>query len=132
MPTEYSETVLRIDIDVSGDAEELDALVTELRADLLQTSVDSVERMSTGSPPPNSKSVAATSLGTLIVTLSNSAAIVALIGTLKARLGHGRTRRIKIIIGGESLSVDNVNRKQQAELIESWIKGHLPNGADDQ
>ena len=132
MSTEYPDTALRIDVEADGDAEELDTLVTELRADLLETDVDFVERMPTGPPPPNSKSATAESLGTLIVTFSNSAAIVALISILKTRLGHGRIRRVKITIGRESMSIDNATRKQQAELIESWIKDHVLSTENDQ
>lgn len=132
MSTEYPDATLRIDVEADGDAEELDMLVTELRADILGTDVDCVERMPSGPPPPNSKSGTAASLGTLIVTLSNSAAIVALISTLKTRLSHGRIRRVKITIGQESMSIDNATRTQQAELIESWIRDHASSSKNDQ
>jgi hypothetical protein len=83
-----SETFPPLFVEIGGgpkaDAEELATLVVWLRDELLQLDVDAVEHATAMSTRAGAKGLAADTAGTLIVTISNSAVLVALIGLLKS------------------------------------------------
>ena len=74
--------------------------------------------------PPGAKGPAGESVGALLVTISDSAVLVALIGTLKAWISRVRGRTVTIQVGKDKITVGQVSAEQQAKLIESWIKEH--------
>jgi WD40 repeat protein len=67
-----------------SDAEELEMLAVRLRAELLELDVDSVQQAPAEPAPPGTKGPAGDSVSTLLITFSNSATAVALIGLFRS------------------------------------------------
>lgn len=116
--------LLSIEIGEGPEAEDIDIDTTtlQLRRALLELDVDAVER----APGPTQAGAkgGAELASALIVTLSNSTALVAMIGVLKAWLRRKQGRKIRITIGKNSLELDRVSPEDQARLISSWIDWH--------
>jgi WD40 repeat protein len=67
-----------------SDAEELEMLAMRLRAELLELDVHSVQQAPPEPAPPGTKGPAGDSVSTLLITFSNSATAVALIGLFRS------------------------------------------------
>lgn len=116
---------LQLDLDDRADAEELDALTTGLRRQLLQLDVESVERAEGPPPPPGARAAEATSLGTLLVTLASTPELLrAVVGTVRAWLSRSAARSVKVKLGDSELEVTGVSSEQQERLIADWISSH--------
>src|SRR5512142_4487 len=87
---------LRVEMDVDVDIDELAELTAGLREELLELDVDAVEGTAGPEASPGAKGPASDSVGTLIVTLSNSAVLVALAGVLRSWLGRASGRKVII------------------------------------
>jgi hypothetical protein len=116
---------LQLDLDDQADAEELDALTTGLRRQLLQLDVESVERAEGPPPPPGVRAAEATSLGMLLVTLTSTPELLrALVGTVGAWLSRSAARSVKVKLGDSELEVTGISSEQQQRLIADWISRH--------
>lgn len=104
-----------------NDDEEIDQLTRELRRELLELDVDAVERVTNAQAPSNAKAGATTFADVLIVSVSNSTVIVAMIHLLRGWIKRGKGRRVMLKIGGNSIDVSAASPEEQARLIESWI-----------
>lgn len=117
---------LSIEIGEGPEAEDvdIDTSALQLRRELLELDVDAVERA------PGVAEIGAKGgselTGVLIVTLSNSTALVAMMGVLKTWLKRKQGRKIRITIGKNSLELDQPSPTDQARLISSWIDWHEP------
>ena len=107
-----------------ADAEELATVVGWLRDELLQLDVDAVERATTISTQAGTKGSTAETAGTLIITISNSAVLVALVGLLRSWISRGRDRSVKLKVGRDVLEVTGTSAKDQERLIQSWLDDH--------
>jgi hypothetical protein len=116
---------LRIEIsgDLDTDADELDQSLLRLRDELLELDVDAVDRIAGSTAPPGAKGSAELA-GTLAVTLSNSAVLVALVRVLQSWIGRGKGRRVAMRLGDDIIEVSETSAEQQAKLIESWVEHH--------
>ena len=112
-----------LSIEIGEDPEtgdiDLDTSAGQLRRELLELDVDAIER-ARGPAQPGSRAGGELT-GVLIVTLSNSTALVAMIGVLKAWLTRKQGRRIKVTLGDKSIELDQPSDEDQAKLISSWI-----------
>src|SRR5688500_8765451 len=75
--------------EAGADSERVDALARTLRAELLALDVDDVQPVSSGAAPPGARAVDALAVGALLVDLSQSAGLVAVIGAVRAWLSRG-------------------------------------------
>lgn len=62
--------------------------------------------------------------GALIVSLSDSALLVALVGVLRSWISRDRDRKVTIRIGEDSVEVARASEQQQAQLIQAWLDRH--------
>jgi hypothetical protein len=115
---------LRIDIGAGndGDAEELQMLAARLRRELLACDVGIVERAPGEPPPEGAKGPVAVSAGTLLITLSNSAVVAALVSVFQSWLKRNRGRSITIHLGKDRFEARNVPAQELSVLIETWMK----------
>ena len=115
---------LRIDIGAGngGDAEELQMLAGRLRGELLASDVGAVERAPGEPPPEGAKGPAGDSAGTLLITLSNSAVVAALVSVFQSWLKRNRGRSITIQLGKDRIEARNVPAEELSVLIETWMK----------
>jgi hypothetical protein len=107
-----------------SDAEELEMLAVRLRAELLELDVDGVQRAPAEPGPPGAKGPAGDSVSTLLITFSNSATAVALIGLFRSWIKRNRGRSITIHLGRDKIEASNVSAEELSKLIETWMKTH--------
>ena len=98
---------LHIDAGQEADDERLDYLTRQLRNEIQELEIESVELMSGGLTPEGTKSGEAIALGELAVTVL-PAVIPPLIGFLQAWLLRDKSRSVKIEtqVGGRSLKLE--------------------------
>jgi hypothetical protein len=118
---------LRLQLSEEGaDAERLDALTRLLRGELQQLDVGDVTALRSGEPPPGARGVDPVALGGLLVALSDSAALRAVISAVRAWLARGgRTHRtVKLEADGDALELSDVAAADQDRRIGSFISRH--------
>jgi hypothetical protein len=117
---------LRLDIEAEpdADAEELAELTAHLHIELLELDVDTVEPARSGEPPPGAKAMDIADLGTLVVTLAQSAAgLKSLVSTLRSWLS-GQPRTVTIELDGDVLKMTGIPSRAQEQLVSAWIARH--------
>lgn len=107
-----------------GDEGELNELAQGLRRELLALDVESVERAPVTAVPDDAKSGGASLPDLLIVTISNSTVLVAIVHFFQGWIGRGKGRKVNIKLGKNSLEIDEASPEEQAKLIASWIDWH--------
>ena len=118
---------LTIDIAVDQDSDETELGRTsqQLRQDLLRLDVDNVVRAPAAQAPLSAKGGETGISNILILTLSNSTVLVAIVGTLGAWIKRRGGRRVRVRLGTNEIEIDNASAEEQAKLIESWINRRL-------
>jgi hypothetical protein len=94
-----------------------------LRNRLLELDVETVDRVA-GPPAPPGARGSADVAETLVVTLSNSALLVAVVRLLQSWISRGKGRRVTLRLGDDMIEVDAASAEQQARLIEIWADRH--------
>jgi len=112
-----------IDAGPDVDEEELARLCRWLRDELLELDVERVD-YADGRAPSGAKSGTAVSLSTMIVTLSDSAVLAALVGALRAWVRRGSDRKVSIQLGKDKLEIKGTLDEREAGLIAKWLDQH--------
>lgn len=115
---------VQIASDPDSDEAEVDRLSRGLRRELLELDVDAVVRATNAHAPSDTKADAASLADVLIVSVSNSTVIVAMIQLLRGWIKRGKGRRVTLKVGENSIDVGSASLEEQARLIESWIDSH--------
>ncbi len=115
---------VQIASDPDSDEAEVYRLSRELRRELLRLNVDDVVRAADAHPPAGTKAGGTSLADVLIVSVSNSTVIVAMIQLLRGWINRGNGRRVKLKIGKNGIDVGSASPEEQARLIESWIDWH--------
>jgi hypothetical protein len=100
--------------------EELDRLTTSLRAELLQTDVQSVRRVSHKQAPPGSKGDPLT-IGWLAVTLTPIVA-TKVFDVLADWVKRANNRTIKVTLGQNTIELSGASREQRTKLLKKWMQ----------
>jgi hypothetical protein len=125
LPAQEAKLQVQLDVDPAADTEELDELTAGLRRHLLELDVESVERPRGTPPPSGARAAEAADLGTLLVTLATTPALLgAVVNTVRAWLSRGRDRGVKLKLGDDVLEVTQISSEQQERLIADWIARH--------
>jgi len=113
---------VEVDIDAGPDAddEETAELSRQLRRELLELNVERVD-YAPSVAPDGAKSGTAVSLGTMIVTLSDSAVLAALVGVLRAWVRRRSDRKVRIQLGENKLEIGGALTDREAGLIKQWL-----------
>lgn len=106
-----------------ADAERLQELTYELRAELLWLDVDEVTLVSGGDSPPGSRAIDLAAVGSLLVSMKDSLQLLGQVAAaVEAWLGRGSAgRTVELSIGDKALRVTSVSSDQQDRLIEEFI-----------
>jgi hypothetical protein len=115
---------MKVAVGPDGDAEELTQATRQLRRELLDLDVDSVETPSAGEPPPGSRAVDVATLGALVVNMADSQLLAAVIGAVRSWLAGSSRRSIKLGLGGDVLELTGVSSKEQRRLTDEWLARH--------
>lgn len=121
-----AETYHDLEIEVfveGGDAEELDDLTRELRAEIETLAVETVQEVTTGSVPAGAKSADWAMIGQLIVTLTPSV-IPPLIALLKSWVERKPSTPVKIRLkaGKKTAQIEYDPTKTSARDLELLVK----------
>lgn len=106
-----------------SDDRHKEELALQLRRELLDLDVDSVEPLSTDAPE-GARSGMATVAGTLVATLGSghlSAVVVAVLGWIRRSPAH---RSVRIEIDGDVIDARDIDSEAQARLIEAFVARH--------
>jgi hypothetical protein len=120
-------SVLRVELGAiaEGDPEASTEDIRGLRDELLDLDVLGVDEAGRKVGPPGAKGLGEAT-GPLIVTLSDSAVLVALAGVVRSWVSRDRGRRVTLRIGQDSLEITKASEREQARLIEAWLDRHAP------
>jgi ATP-dependent Zn protease len=111
---------VRLEMGNGGD-EELDLQARQLREELLLLDLDAVALGRDVSEPAGAKGDPV-AIGTLIMTLGNSAVLVAACRVIRAWIGRGQARRATIKYGeNRTLEITGATTEQQQELISAFL-----------
>ena len=114
---------LLVSLDPDGaDDEELDELTGQLRRELLELDVQSVERPSGGSLPPGTRGAGALAIGELIVHAATTPALVtAVLAVVQGWLRRAGRRSARIEANGKVLDVKGISAGDQHAIIAAFV-----------
>jgi Effector Associated Constant Component 1 len=120
------ELLVVLEPETGADAEEIELLGRSLRRELRELDVDDVSAVAAGEAPAGSKGIDAASATELLVTLSASGGVFAMVvATVKdwlARRAGGH--KISLTIDGDTLELDGASPAERAELIDTFVRRH--------
>ena len=115
---------VQVVIGPDGDAEEIAEATFQLRRELLDLDVDSVEIPGAGEPPTGSRAVDVAALGALVVHLADSQLLAAVVTAVGSWLAASSRRSIKLRLGGDDLELTGVSSQEQRRLTDEWLARH--------
>jgi len=116
---------LKISPQADEDAADLTRLTRQLRAELTELDVDSVEPLGDGQPQAHTKGLDLAAWGGLAIALAASGGVLTtLINTLQAWLTRHERRSVTLEIAGDKLQVTGLSSQEQSRLIETWVGRH--------
>jgi hypothetical protein len=120
------ELLVVLEPDADADAEETDLLARQLRRELRSLDVDDVTPVVAGEAPAGSKGADAASVTELLVTLSASGGVFAMVvATVKDWLGRrSGAHTVSLTIDGDTLELDGATADERAELIATFVRRH--------
>jgi hypothetical protein len=115
-------------INVTGgpdaDAEEVAEATLQLRRELLDLDVGTVEVPRAGEPPPGTRAVELAALGALAVTIAKPELLAAVVAAVRSWLSRSQRRSIKLVLGGDVLELTGVPSDEQRRLTDEWLRRH--------
>ena len=125
MTTRANAVHLRVSVDAGGDAtaDDLDQLTRDLRDELADLELESIELLKAGQPPPGAKSAEAIALGSLWIALLPTM-IPKLIEFLQSwsLRGHDRTVKIKASAGDRAVQVEYAPTVTSDAQVKSMVE----------
>lgn len=115
--------LVEVDVGPDADAEEMERHYGWLQDELLELDLDKVERVTVGPSPPRAKGPGGTA-GMLLLTVSNSAAVVALIGVLRSWVGRSASRKVTLRVGDDLLELTRASKDDQTRLVTAFLDRH--------
>ena len=106
------------------DAEEVAEATLQLRRELLDLDVDSVELVKAGEAPAGSKAVELAALGALAVSVAQSQLLGPVLAAIRSWLGGAPQRSIKLELDGDVLELTGLSSKEQRRLTDEWLSRH--------
>ena len=107
-----------------ADPEEVAEATLQLRRELLELDVESVEIPRAGEPPPGTRAVDLAALGTLVVTVTQSQLLASVVAAVRSWLAGAQKRSIKLELGGDTLELSGVTSAEQRRLTDEWLRRH--------
>jgi hypothetical protein len=113
---------IQVEVGPDEDAEQVAEATLQLRRELLDLEVESVELPRAGEPPPGTRAVELAALGALVVTAANSQLLGPVVAAVRAWLAGAPQRSIKLELDGDVLELTGVSSKQQQRLTDEWLR----------
>jgi hypothetical protein len=115
---------IQVSVGPGGDADEVVEATLQLRRELSDLDVDAVGVPGTDEPPPGSRAVDVATLGALVVQITDSQLLAAVVATVRSWLAGSPRRSIKLQLGGDVLELTEVSSNEQRRLIDEWLARH--------
>jgi len=115
---------IRVAAGPGADAEEVAEATLQLRRELLDLDVATVEILRAGEPPPGSRAVDLGALGTLVVTVAQSQLLASVVAAVQSWLSSSHRRSIRLELGGDVLELAGVSSAEQRRLTDEWLRRH--------
>lgn len=117
---------LRVDLglDPEADALELEDSTLDLREELLELDVESVERPTSGPPPAGAKSPDV-ALGAALIVAAGKEVITAVVSKVASWVGRGRERSVKLQLDGDTIEITDPSVEEQRRLLEAFLARHI-------
>ena len=122
MPENSAEIIVELSLE-AGDATELDELTRQLRTELVELNIDSVEQVALGVAPEGTKAVDLLAIGQMAVTLA-PAIIPPLFNLLKSWVERKPSTpvKIKVKVGKRTAQIEYDPTRTSAKDLEVIIK----------
>jgi hypothetical protein len=118
----------RLGIQVRGepdaDPEEVAEATLQLRRELLDLDVGTVEAPKAGEAPPGTRGVEVAALGGLVVSMAKPEFLGAVIAAVRSWLSRSQRRSIKLALGDDVLELTGVSSDEQRRLADEWLRRH--------
>ena len=111
-----------VSLTLRGDAEDVDSQARQLRTELLDLDVDSVEFAPGGPPPEASKGLDPATVSEIIVALSGSPVLIQLGRVLRAWVTRGTERKIEVQVGKRTLTITGSPAEVDQAVIEAFFR----------
>ncbi|MFI1678103.1 hypothetical protein [Streptomyces sp. NPDC020607] len=120
------DVVLGLTPDGDAEAEEVERLLTRLRAELRGLDIDALHLRPDSTPPEGAKAVDPVTVGAVVLALSApGGALVALVGTLQDWLSRqSAANRISITIDDDTVELEHATPDERRQLIELFVHRH--------
>lgn len=117
--------LVTIDAGPDATAEELELWSRQLRAELLGLGSVVVD-LATVASPPGSKALTGIDAGSLVVHLSDSAVLAALVGVLSEWVRRATSRKVTVRTSDdeESIEIDGAARQDVVAALQAWVSEH--------
>jgi hypothetical protein len=113
--------LIKIEGEPGDDLEEIEQQQIQLRAELLELDVDSVETVAGDEAPEGTKAVDLAAVGALLVNLG-PAALAAVTGALQAWVNRTGNRTITMKMGdGEEFTFTGGSDEDYRRLVDAWL-----------
>jgi hypothetical protein len=117
------DVLLKLDLGEGAPDEELEAMTSQLRDELLELNVDSVDHVEEHELPESAKAIGFVAIGALLVKVG-PAAFGAVADTLQAWLKRQAGRKITVKIGDDTIELTGASADERRRLIDTWVAAH--------
>ena len=125
MPDDRLQLGIQLDAGADADEQELDEVTAQLRRQLLELEVESVDRVRAGEAPAGTRGVDPMVLGGLLVTLGKSPELLKMVTSVVQSWMAGRQgRSVELQIAGDTLKLTGVSSAEQRQLIALFVERH--------
>src|SRR5918995_1302610 len=94
---------------------------SQLRRELLELNVESVEPARAGDPPSGSKAIELVALGALLVNVAASEVLSAVVAAVRSWLAGHDERSVKLELDGDVLELTGLSTREQRRLTDEWL-----------
>jgi hypothetical protein len=116
---------IHVAVGPDADAEEVAQATLQLRRELLDLDVESVEPPRAGEPPPGTRAVELAALGALLVTFAQSQPLAPVVAAVRSWVAGSPRRSIKLELDGDTLELTGVSSVEQRRLTDEWLRRHM-------
>jgi hypothetical protein len=115
---------IQVELGPDADDEEVAEATLQLRRELLDLDVDSVDLPTAGQPPPGTRGVELAALGALLVSVTQSQLLAPVLAAVRSWLGGSPQRSIKLELEGDTLELTGISSTEQRRLVDEWLQRH--------
>lgn len=117
---------IQVELGPDADDEEVAEATLQLRRELLDLDVDSVDLPTASQPPPGTRGMELAALGALLVSVTQSQLLAPVLAAVRSWLGGSPQRSIKLELEGDTLELTGISSTEQRRLVDEWLQRHTP------